>query len=321
MRERSSTADALSINNEELLSQLDAEERCHRQWLPDELGVGRSNIFKLENELNYIETHYAPCKDLAVLSRMDNQEPRMVVTLGLKGQSRFCGTHGDDLVFKEGYTAITTFNSSEGARQYQGNKAVTQLRFSMSKSWLEKQFGENRIAGLFNRNMVQMVSHQPISAPGIFAARQLLNCPVSQAARPLFRHGQAISLLASELSPLFSEPLHSTLRFNQRDKDIAHLARDILLKEFKNPPSVEDLARRAGTNQCKLKQLFHHFFNSTPYGLLLDVRMKKAYELLKITRCPVNIAAEQVGYQHASNFSTAFVKYFGFSPRQISKNN
>ncbi|MFA5018281.1 MAG: helix-turn-helix transcriptional regulator, partial [Methylobacter sp.] len=85
------------------------------------------------------------------------------------------------------------------------------------------------------------------------------------------------------------------------------------------PPSVEELSKRAGTNQFKLKKLFHHFFNNTPYGLLLEIRMNNAYQLLESGQCQVGVAADRVGYSHASNFSTAFIKHFGISPKAISK--
>ena len=48
--------------------------------------------------------------------------------------------------------------------------------------------------------------------------------------------------------------------------------------------------------------------------------MNKAYQLLESTRCHVGVAADFVGYSHASNFSTAFIKHFGISPKTISKN-
>lgn len=306
------------INADELLSQsLPADDGQHHR-LPEKLGLGHSNIFRLEGDLSYIETQYSPCNDLAILSRMDNQEPRIVVTLGLQGSSRFTAHQGNDVVFKEGYASITTFHTSEGARQYLGHQTVKQLRFSMTKSWLDRYFGEHKLGGFFDQSVMQVVSHRPISPPGLMAAHALLNCQVAEKVRPLFRQGQAMAILASELSPLL-EVRQEPARPKPRDKAIAHQARDILFAEFKNPPSVEALAKRVGTNQFKLKQLFHHFFDSTPYGLLLEIRMNKAYQLLKSTNCSVGSAAETVGYHHASNFSAAFVKYFGLPPKQISR--
>ena len=132
-------------------------------------------------------------------------------------------------------------------------------------------------------------------------------------------HGQAMSLLAAELGHLCEEKSDNSGRFNQKDQEIAKLARDILFHEFKNPPSVHELSKRVGTNQFKLKKLFHHFFNNTPYGLLLEIRMNNAYQLLESTHCQVNIAADLVGYNHASNFTAAFIKHFGISPKAVSK--
>ena len=153
------------------------------------------------------------------------------------------------------------------------------------------------------------------------AAQQLLTGNVSKELRRVFMHGQAMSLLSAELSHLCGEKSENRGRFNQYDREIAKLARDILYSEFRNPPSAHELSRRVGTNQLKLKTLFHHFFNTTPYGLLLDIRMHNAYQLLESTHCQVSVAADRVGYNHASNFTAAFIKYFGISPKAVSKQN
>jgi AraC-like DNA-binding protein len=77
------------------------------------------------------------------------------------------------------------------------------------------------------------------------------------------------------------------------------------------------LSKRIGTNPCKLKQLFRQHFETTPYGMLLDIRMQQAAQLLKNRQTPINKIAESVGYQHPSNFSTAFSRYFGYSPKSL----
>ena len=107
-----------------------------------------------------------------------------MVTLGLKGQSRFAGNSGDELVFNEGYTSITTIRSSIGERQYQAHKPTMQLRFALNKNWLDRYFGENKAAQLFNKNGIQLLSYQPISPQAMYAAQQLLNCNVSRETKP-----------------------------------------------------------------------------------------------------------------------------------------
>lgn len=319
MQTRPATTKRWSISSNDL--QFHQQKNCLHQSLPEELGVGRSAIFQLEQDLSYIETRYTPSKDLAVLSQIDCQEPRLIVTLSLKGQSRFAGNRGDELVFSEGYTSITTIQSSIGERQYQAHKPTMQLRFALNKNWLDRYFGENKTKQLFNKNSIQLLSYRPISPQAIYAAQQLLNCNGSRETNRIFMHGQVMSLLAFELSHLCEDKRRNSVEFNQKDADIAKSARDILFQEFRNPPSVEELSRRVGTNQFKLKKLFHHFFNNTPYGLLLEIRMNNAYQLLESTRCQVSVTADLVGYSHASNFSAAFLKHFGISPKAISKFN
>lgn len=305
------------IKNDELLSEQQAN--CLTQSLPEDLGKGYSAIFQLDPDLSYIETHYQPSQDLAVLTRIDPAEPRLVVTLGIQGQSKFVDVSGQEIVFNEGYTSITAFNASIGERQYQANTAMAQIRFAMSKTWLSRYFGEASSAYFFNKNNINLLSYRPISNTALIAARQLLACAQDKPAKKVFMHGQALSILAAEIEHLWQDNQKSVSAFTQKDRAIAQAARDIILNEFKNPPSVAELAKRVGTNQFKLKQLFHYYFNNTPYGLLLEIRMAIAYRLLESSHCQIDIAADHVGYQHASNFSAAFSKYFGVSPRKVAK--
>lgn len=305
------------IRNDEL--KIQQHKNCLHQPLTQDLGHGHSNICLLDSELSYIETEYKPSKDLAVLSQMENQQPRLVVTLGLEGSSSFVSSQGNEIIFNKGYTSITTFNSSIGERQYQANQSILQLRFSMTKNWLQRYVGDTKTDQLFNTKSVKTISYKPITAQGMMIAQKLNACNVNEEIKKLFVHGQTMMLLASELSPVLLNPNKSKEKYTADDKKRINMARDILYQEFNQPPSVEQLSRQVGCNQFKLKKLFHHFFNNTPYGMLLEIRMNKAYQLLESSGCHVNIAADYVGYSHASNFSTAFIKYFGVSPKSIAQ--
>lgn len=310
-----------SIRADELTSEYQESKQCHHQPLPEIAGIGHTDVYQLDQDLNYIETRYKPTKNLAILNKTDFQEPRMVVTLTLKGNSCFKSHLGDEVNFNEGFTTITTFNSSMGERLYEADNETTQIRLAFSQKWADKYLDENKSSQLFGQSGIQQLSFRPISSYGINAAKQLLTCDTNKNIKRLFMQGQAMSLLASELQHLFSDNDQIAEKFNLRDMDIARSARDILFREFRNPPSVNDLSKRVGTNQFKLKQLFHHFFKNTPYGLLLEIRMNNAYKLLETTQCQVSVVADFVGYSHASNFSAAFIKYFGVSPKFIAKKN
>ncbi|MCQ8106325.1 AraC family transcriptional regulator [Methylomonas sp. SURF-2] len=289
------------------------------QTLPESLGRCQSRIYRLDADLSYIETHYQPTRNLAMESRMPPQAPRMVLTLGLRGHSSFHGRQDDTIDFKAGQSTITTFNASEGSRQYQANHAVSQLRFSMTQAWLEHYFGEGAFADCFKADSVRVVSQRASAAGSLLAARAMLQNSLPAQAQALFSLGQAMAIVATELGDLLNAGTSASTRMPAADKRLAEKARDILATEFKNPPSIMELSKRVGTNPFKLKQVFHRHLDTTPYGLLLSIRMEQAYRLLATQHYPVGLAAEAVGYQHASNFSAAFNRHFGFPPKQLCR--
>lgn len=300
------------VKNEDLPIQNQSD--CIHQTLFNELGIGYSNLFSLDAGLNYIDTDYTPKQDFSILSQIEAAEPRMVITLGLKGTSSFTDKHGTELLFNAGYTSIATFSNSTGERHYQAHQAIKQLRIAVSQTWLARYFDETQIKHLFKHDL-NLLSHRPISAEGRTIIQQLNNNQIQPELKRVYIQAQTMNLLVTELSGLYQTPN----KYTEKDHAIALLARNLLTENYQNPPSVEQLARQAGTNSFKLKQLFKYYFDNTPYGVLLDIRMNKAYELLNVKRYHVNTVADLVGYTHASNFSIAFNKYFGISPKQLNK--
>jgi len=317
MKQTEQSSRRWSINSNDLSIQ--KKHDYQQQFLPENAGLGYTNFYNLNQDLNFIETKYSPTKDISLLSQTANDESKLVVTLGLKGCSRYVDKKGKEVLFNEGYTTITSFSSSKGERQYEANKEVLQMRLLLSKSFVTLYFGEKYASQLFKKDNVHNLGFHPTTPQGLISAHQILVNNTASKSKHLFMHGQALALLASELNPLFNEYKDDVKKFNQHDKEIAKTAKDILFTEFKNPPSVAELSKRVGINQLKLKQFFHHFFNSTPYGLLLEIRMNKAYQLLESSHCHVSVVADFVGYTHASNFSAAFIKFFGISPKYVSR--
>ncbi|MBD9363360.1 helix-turn-helix transcriptional regulator [Methylomonas fluvii] len=307
------------LNSNELPMLRVPQQHGWRQSLPAELGEGRSLIVQLDPSLSYIETTYQPRHDLAIASKIDFGEPRLVVTLGITGHTRFIDSKRHELTFSEGRTTITSFDSSNGERQYQANKPIKQLRFSIGKRWIDRYLGENESAFFFQKNALQLLSSRPSHTQSMIAARQLLGCDLSNPLAPLALNGHVMTILANELSGLCRPEKYGYSKFDKASRRMADQAREILELHYQDPPSLEQLAKTLGITPFKLKNLFQHYFNNSPYGVVTEIRMQHAYRALASTRQPISLVAEMVGYRHASNFSLAFNKYFGVSPKQISK--
>lgn len=108
---------------------------------------------------------------------------------------------------------------------------------------------------------------------------------------------------------------------NLSQKDFYHVdrAREILQREFTNPPSVQMLARTLGVSATKLKSIFKAATANTLQGYLQRVRMEHAAFLLLQQELSVGQVAAEVGYEHQANFTHAFKRYFGYSPKQIRR--
>lgn len=92
-------------------------------------------------------------------------------------------------------------------------------------------------------------------------------------------------------------------------------AKELLLQDLSDPPTIAKLARAVGMNECKLKICFKKRFGTTIYALFQEERMKKAKRLLQDYN--VTETAMVLGYSNVSHFSTAFLKQFGCLPSRV----
>lgn len=90
---------------------------------------------------------------------------------------------------------------------------------------------------------------------------------------------------------------------------------------FQNDISIEDIAAVCGLNRSYFGKIFKKALGKTPQEFLLNYRMLKAAELLKLTSMPIGDISNAVGYANQLHFSRAFKKIYGISPREWRKQN
>lgn len=91
---------------------------------------------------------------------------------------------------------------------------------------------------------------------------------------------------------------------------------------FQNDISVEDIAAVCGLNRSYFGKIFKEAIGKTPQEFLLQYRMVKATELLKLTQLSIGDISSAVGYANQLHFSRAFKKIYDVSPREWhNKNN
>lgn len=112
---------------------------------------------------------------------------------------------------------------------------------------------------------------------------------------------------------------HKGLGLSINDISCLKKARTILAENIAEPPSIIQLSRMVGINDCKLKRGFKQLFNTTPFGYVQDLRMTQARHSLLDGMSSVTSVANQVGYTNVGHFSAAFRKCYGTTPGDFKK--
>lgn len=161
---------------------------------------------------------------------------------------------------------------------------------------------------------------QPLTIAMKEVIHQILNCIRKDDCRCLFFHAKVIELLSLQLEQL--EMATNGGPFSYQSLKEEELKRVYRVKEIieQNPQkkySLLGLAHAVGTNDATLKKHFKAVFGVTVFGYLHAYRMEQAKKQLLTSDLKISDIAQRAGYKHATHFSAAFKKYFGYLPTQL----
>lgn len=133
--------------------------------------------------------------------------------------------------------------------------------------------------------------------------------------RTIFMEYKKIELLYLHLNLLETEVirLHSAKPQNLR---VAYAARDILMRDFANPPGLQELASRVGMNRSQLNSIFRSVFGDTVFGMVRKARLECARKMLEDGNSTVTEVAYECGFSSPSHLTVSFSKTFGMAPKQ-----
>lgn len=142
----------------------------------------------------------------------------------------------------------------------------------------------------------------------------LFNIQYTGKTKMMFFRSQITTLLSHFFGQLASL---KTKKINTSEREKLNQARDILLENIDNPPSLNEISKEIGLNTFKLKKEFKAFFGVPVFKYLQNERLTLAHKMISNHESTVQEAAWHVGYDSLSSFSNAFEKKFGYRPSQI----
>ncbi|XLS29405.1 helix-turn-helix transcriptional regulator [Flavobacteriaceae bacterium M23B6Z8] len=146
---------------------------------------------------------------------------------------------------------------------------------------------------------------------------QVINFNLHRSVEPLYIKGKIYELLGL----YFNKPEDADIEqcpFLIDEENVLKIrkAKDIILANMAEPPSLQELANEVGLNLKKLKVGFKELYGDSVYSFLFDYKMEYARKMMESGEYNVNEVGLKVGYSTSSHFISAFKKKFGTTPKK-----
>lgn len=298
--------------------------------LPQQFGKSLMQHWHLRDGLElYFQTHYLNA-EIAV--ETDNQHAMFGLCYCVAGTIEMTVDRSPiQMNIRPGTCLSIDMNQAQSIGHIPAREPISLVEVAISSQLLHTLIAEeiDSFPIGFQRSFQQLDNfywQQSATTPATnIILHQILNCPYQGATQQLYLESKVLELVIFQLDLL--KELHRHSRSDRQclkadDLDRIYQARDILIQNLHQPPSLLALAHQVGLNDYKLKQGFRQVFGTTVFGCLHQYRMEQARQLLETKQLHVEIAAHLVGYASLSSFHRAYKKYFGVNPgtyRQIER--
>jgi len=288
--------------------------------LPDRIGRGFMRQIRLRPGLQLLIRDYVPNTTFAFAYEASSLPNIFSFILSGNIQNKFeAERESGDFLFSAGQTSLTRFQESRGRSISPAGNHVRMVNIWVSDEQLEYIFGKDSLGhpplaeALGNRQL----HFEKTNSAMQMALHGILHSPFLGPVQRAYLESKCIELICHQLSQ-FSEVKAAEREDNALlpdHVDLIHHARNLLLADLKEPPSITELAHKVGLNEHKLRQGFRRVFGTTIYDQLRRHRLSHARLLLQERR-EMNVAevAYQVGYSDMKHFYQAFRKQYNMTP-------
>jgi len=107
--------------------------------------------------------------------------------------------------------------------------------------------------------------------------------------------------------------------FNYCERENINRAISYLREEYNNTFSLEDVASIANLSPYHFIRIFKSMTGKTPYDYLLDVKIEKSKNLLKLKSYTITDICFRCGFNNLEHFSSVFKRKVGILPSQFRK--
>ena len=144
-----------------------------------------------------------------------------------------------------------------------------------------------------------------------------LHCPYTGQIGSSYKENIILNLLIHQLAAftgIGQEAEEAGARLSPADIQLLNDIKTYLDEHYLDVASMQQLIRKFCINSFKLKHGFKQLFSNSVMKYVDEHKMNYARTMLQQGRTDIQAVADELGYKHYNNFSTAFKKRFGYSP-------
>lgn len=195
-------------------------------------------------------------------------------------------------------------------------------------SFFEKYLPDNNVFGKFKKRITQKETgilseyNYPITQQMHILIQQVINCRLKGFVRKLFVESKVLELMMLQMEQIQSfKKVIRDKKISPLVTDKMYYAKELISKKIDNPLSLSELSTILNTNECTLKKNFKATFNTTVFGYIKELKMKKAKSMLLNYDYTISEVSDIIGYKNPQHFTTAFKKYFGYVPSTLLRDS
>jgi AraC family transcriptional activator of pyochelin receptor len=155
---------------------------------------------------------------------------------------------------------------------------------------------------------------------GLAAVEHAISVGGTDPAGTALRLAKSIELLCGVFGALAADtlvPAAGDGRLGAEDAERIVGARCLIDERWREPLTIDTLARACGINRAKLTRGFRELFGCSIADAIADRRLSGARDLLLATPLPVSSIGYQCGYQSNASFTRAFTRRYGVPPTRL----
>ena len=166
-----------------------------------------------------------------------------------------------------------------------------------------------------NNIHLEQVSILPIDALSLYLINKIKHSNTKQTMNSLICEKSILEFIIHRFSLLDIYEKNIDIEY----LDIAKKAKNYLLNNFINPPSISYIAHICATNESKLKKIFKIVYKTTIHKYIQKLKLEEANILLKEGLLTIGQITNEIGYKHQGHFSKIFFQTYGVYPKDLLK--